>query len=86
MKTPLLNEIIKFSENKAEKRKIDKQTFIWAIICYVDFVNKSGYELVYVGRKDDKRRRNMESSIRKESTQNDKEGSIEGPEFKDSTF
>jgi len=75
MKSSLLEEITKFAEKTADKREIDKQVFIWAVICYADFINKSGYELIYVGRKNDKRRRNMESSLWPTVSQDDKEGS-----------
>ncbi len=46
----ILKELTEFAEQQAGKRCIDKQIFIWAVICFCDFMRKKDYKLVYVGR------------------------------------
>lgn len=43
----IYKKLTKFAEEQAERRCIDKQIFIWAVICFCDFVRKNGYTLVY---------------------------------------
>jgi len=50
----ILKKLTIFAEKQAERRKVDKQIFIWAVICFCDFIRKNGYKIVYVGRKNEK--------------------------------
>ena len=49
--TNVLKELTAFAEKQAEKRKVDKQIFIWAVLCFCDFVRKKGYQITYIGGK-----------------------------------
>lgn len=46
----ILKELAQFAERQAERRCIDKQIFVWAVICFCDFIRKKGYKLVYIGK------------------------------------
>ena len=61
----ILKELTEFAERKAEKRGVDKQVFIWAMIAFCDFLRHRGYVLRYVGEeraKEDGSDRVQESS------------------------
>lgn len=46
----ILKELTIFAEKQAEKRGVDKQIFIWAVICFCDFIRKNGYMITYSGK------------------------------------
>ncbi len=46
----IYKKLTKFAGEQAERRCIDKQVFIWAVICFCDFIRKNGYTLVYTGK------------------------------------
>jgi len=48
----ILKELAKFAEEQAERRCVDKQIFVWSVICFCDFLRKHNYILVY--KKDDR--------------------------------
>jgi hypothetical protein len=50
----ILKELTVFADKEAERRGVNKQIFIWAVICFCDFVRKKGYTIVYTGTNDDK--------------------------------
>lgn len=47
----ILKDLTKFAEQQAEHRCIDKQIFVWAVICFCDFLRKYHYTLVYTPKK-----------------------------------
>jgi len=47
----IYKKLTKFAEKQAERRSVEKQVFVWAVICFCDFIRKSGYTLVYTGKK-----------------------------------
>jgi hypothetical protein len=46
----ILKELAEFAETQADRRKIEKQIFVYAVICFCDFLRKKGYVLTYVGK------------------------------------
>jgi len=52
--TNVLKQLTEFAEQQAERRHVDKQIFIWAVLCFCDFIRKNGYQLTYIGGKNEK--------------------------------
>jgi hypothetical protein len=66
----ILKELTKFAEEQAERRKVDKQVFIWAVICFCDFTRKHGYVLTYKGKE------NEEQNIQKHEQRPEQDNAI----------
>ena len=52
--TNILKKLTEFAEKQAERRNVDKQVFVWAVICFCDFIRKNDYEIIYKGKQHDK--------------------------------
>lgn len=61
----ILKELTQFAEEQADKRCIDKQVFVWAVICFCDFIRKHGYKLVYIGKKNAKQNIQREANAKR---------------------
>jgi len=46
----IYKKLTKFAGEQAERRCIDKQVFVWAVICFCDFIRKNNYKIVYNGK------------------------------------
>lgn len=47
----VLKKLTEFASEQAERRGVDKQVFVWAVLCFCDFIRKQGYTIVYTGKK-----------------------------------
>lgn len=54
----IYKKLTKFAGEQAERRGVDKQVFVWAVICFCDFIRKQGYTIVHTGKKKKKNGKN----------------------------